>query len=81
MQKVATVGLDLAKSVFQIHAIDCDGLIVTRRALRRSQVLEFFRKLSPCVVGLGAVRLCVGIDFRAISRVTKLPDHAARSII
>jgi transposase len=54
MQKVATVGLDLAKSVFQIHAIDCDGLIVTRRALRRSQVLEFFRKLSPCVVGLEA---------------------------
>ncbi len=54
MQNVVTVGLDLAKSVFQVHAIDGEGLVITRRALRRSQVREFFRKLSPCLVGLEA---------------------------
>lgn len=54
MQKVATVGLDLAKSVFQIHAIDDEGVVITRRTLRRSQVLEYFQKLSPCLVALEA---------------------------
>lgn len=51
---ITTVGLDLAKSVFQIHAIDEAGGVVSRRSLRRSQVLEFFRKTSPCLVGLEA---------------------------
>ena len=54
MEKITTIGLDLAKSIFQIHAIADDGSVVTRRALRRSQVLEFFRKLEPCLVGLEA---------------------------
>jgi len=54
MEKIATVGLDLAKSVFQVHAIDEAGEPIIRRALRRSQVLDFFRKLAPCVVGMEA---------------------------
>ncbi|WP_085026531.1 IS110 family transposase [Ensifer aridi] len=54
MEKITTIGLDLAKSIFQVHAIAEDGSLVTRRALRRSQVLEFFRKLEPCLVGLEA---------------------------
>jgi transposase len=54
MEKITTVGLDLAKSVFQIHAIAEDGRIVARRALRRSQVLEFFRCTEPCLVGIEA---------------------------
>ena len=54
MDKITTIGLDLAKSIFQIHAIADDGSVVTRRALRRSQVLEFFRKLEPCLVCLEA---------------------------
>lgn len=54
MEKITTVGLDLAKSVFQVHAIAENGDVVARRALRRSQVLEFFGKLGPCIVGMEA---------------------------
>jgi transposase len=52
--EITTVGLDLAKSVFQIHAVDKSGAVLVRRALRRSQVLAFFSKLSPCLVGIEA---------------------------
>jgi transposase len=53
--QVRTIGLDLAKNIFQVHAVDDDGLVVARRALRRSEVLPFFRKLAgPCLVGVEA---------------------------
>ena len=52
MQAVTTIGLDIAKSVFQVHGIDAAGKVVVRRQLRRSRVLGFFRKLSPCLVGI-----------------------------
>ena len=52
MQAVTTIGLDIAKSVFQVHGIDAEGKVVIRQQLRRSRVLGFFRKLSPCVVGI-----------------------------
>jgi transposase len=51
MQTVVTIGLDLAKSVFQVHCVDGNGVVVMRRALRRSQILDFFRRLPPCLVG------------------------------
>jgi transposase len=54
MEKITTVGLDLAKSVFQVHGITEEGAVIVRRALRRSQVLDFFRKLQPCLVGMEA---------------------------
>ena len=54
MEKITTIGLDLAKSVFQVHAIAEDGHVVVRRTLRRSQLLEFFRAIEPCLVGLEA---------------------------
>lgn len=54
MEKITTIGLDLAKSVFQVHAITEDGRVAVRRALRRSQLLEFFRNIEPCLVGLEA---------------------------
>ncbi len=54
MTKVTTVGLDLAKTVFQVHAADRDGRPVVRKKLRRGQVLVFFAGLSPCLVGLEA---------------------------
>jgi transposase len=54
MEKISPVGLDLAKSVFQVHAIAETGEVLVRRTLRRSQVLEFFRKLAPCLVGMEA---------------------------
>jgi transposase len=51
---ITTVGLDLAKSVFQVHAIAADGTIIARRALRRAQLLPFFAKLTPCLIGMEA---------------------------
>ncbi len=52
--KIATIGLDLAKTVFQVHGADGDGLPVVRKKLRRGQVLEFFASVPPCLVGLEA---------------------------
>jgi transposase len=54
MEKITTVGLDLAKSVFQVHGIAGDGSVVVCRALRRSQVLDFFRGIDPCLIGIEA---------------------------
>ncbi len=54
MQDVAIIGLDLAKSVFQLHGVDRTGDVVVRRMLRRAQVMDFFRKLPVCLVGLEA---------------------------
>ncbi len=52
--EVTTVGLDLAKHTFQVHAIDASGAVIVRKALRRSQLLPFFAKLAPCLVGMEA---------------------------
>ena len=54
MTEVITIGVDIAKSVFQIHAVDDAGEPVIRRQLRRRQVVPFFRKLPPCLVGMEA---------------------------
>jgi len=54
MTDVTTIGLDLAKSVFQVHGVDRLDQVVVRRQLRRRQVLVFFKKLPPCLVGLEA---------------------------
>ena len=51
---ISTIGLDLAKSVFQVHGIDGSGAVVMRKTLRRAQVLPFFAKLPPCLVGMEA---------------------------
>jgi hypothetical protein len=51
---IVTAGLDLAKNVFQIHRIDGEGWIGSRRKSRRAGVLRFFSALSPCLVGLEA---------------------------
>lgn len=52
--KVSTVGLDLAKSVFQVHGVDEEGQVVARRQLRRSEVLKYFARVEPCLVGMEA---------------------------
>jgi transposase len=49
-----TIGVDLAKNVFQVHGVDAEGGVVFRRQLRRRQVLPFFRKQAPCLVGMEA---------------------------
>jgi transposase len=50
MQSISTIGLDIAKSVFQVHGVDEAGQVVIRRQLRRRQVLAFFQKLPLAVV-------------------------------
>src|ERR1700733_12212112 len=54
MQTITTVGVDIAKSVFQVHGVDADGNIVIRRQVKRRYVLALFQKLPPCLVGIEA---------------------------
>ena len=55
--QITTIGLDLAKNVFQVHGVDANGGDVVRRKLRRGELLRFFEKLPPCLVGMEA---CAG---------------------
>jgi transposase len=54
MQTITTIGLDVAKSVFQVHGVDAAGQVIIRRQLKRRYVLAFFEKLPPCLVGIEA---------------------------
>src|SRR5215218_8591433 len=54
MQAIMTIGLDIAKSVFQVHGIDASGQVILRRQLKRRYVLAFFQKLPPCLIGMEA---------------------------
>ena len=54
MQTISTIGLDIAKSVFQVHGVDAAGQVVVRRQLKRRYVLAFFQKLPSCLVGIEA---------------------------
>ena len=60
MSEIITVGLDLAKNVFQVHGADATGRAVLRKKLRRDQVLAFLSTLPPCVVAMEA---CGGSHF------------------
>jgi transposase len=52
MYSISTIGLDVAKSVFQAHGVDAAGQAIMRRQLKRRYVLAFFEKLPPCLVGI-----------------------------
>ena len=54
MEQISTIGIDIAKTVFQVHGIDETGEVVVRRQLKRRQVLPYFGRLSPCLVGMEA---------------------------
>lgn len=54
MEEISTIGIDIAKSVFQVHAISNAGEVVVRRQLKRRQVLPFFAGLRPCLIGMEA---------------------------
>lgn len=75
MTEITTIGLDLAKNVFQVHGVDAAGQVTARRPLRRSQVLAYFAKLPPCLVGMEA---CATAHYwgRQIARL----GHAVRLI-
>jgi transposase len=60
-----TVGVDLAKNVFQVHAIGADGKVLVRRQLRRGEVLKFSSSLPPCLVGTEA---CASNKLRGAER-------------
>src|SRR5438105_12518490 len=73
MQAITTIGLDIAKSVFQVHGIDAAGQVVMRRQLKRRYVLAFFQKLPACVVGIEA---CASSHYW--SRELQALGHTAR---
>ena len=73
MDQPVTIGLDLAKSVFQVHGVSADGTAVLRRQLRRGQVLAFFARLEPCLIGMEA---CSGAHHWA--RELAAPGHDMR---
>jgi hypothetical protein len=52
--QISTIGIDLAKTVFQIHAVDADGTTIIRKRLRRAEVLSFVSGLEPCLIGMEA---------------------------
>ena len=54
MGDVSTIGLDIAKSVFQVHGVDADGAVLIRKRVSRAKVLEFFAALPSCLVGIEA---------------------------
>src|SRR6185369_16513890 len=54
MSKVSTIGLDIAKSVFQVHGVNVAGAVVIRKRVSRAKVLEYFGELPPCLVGIEA---------------------------
>ena len=54
MGEVSTIGLDIAKSIFQVHGVDVDGAVVIRKRVSRAKILEFFAALPPCLIGIEA---------------------------
>ena len=52
--EITTIGIDLAKNVFQVHGVDQRGKVILRKQLRREQMVEFFAKVPPCLVGMEA---------------------------
>ena len=62
MEQPTTIGIDLAKTVFQVHAVNETGTVVMKRKFRRNQVLDFFEGLDPCLIGLEA---CAGAHYWA----------------
>jgi transposase len=73
MGQVVTIGLDIAKSVFQVHGVDAEGAVVIRQKLPRARLLPFFAKLEPCLVGIEAC----GASHHWARELTRL-GHEAR---
>lgn len=73
--QVSTVGLDIAKNIFQIHGVDASGRVVLRKRLRRGQMTDFFANLPACVIGIEATG---GAHFG--SRILRTFGHTVRLI-
>src|SRR6266581_4106595 len=82
MQAVTTIGLDIAKSVFQVHGVDAEGKVIIRRKLKRRYVAAFFQKLPPCLVGVEA---CASShhwsrELKALGHTVRLMLHRTRHL-
>ena len=77
-EEIATVGLDLAKRVFQVHAIGADGKIILRRQLHRAEMLKFVVSLPPCLVRMEACASAhhLGRELRALGHDVRLMPPA-----
>ena len=75
MGEVSTIGVDIAKSVFQIYGVDTDGTVVIRKRVGRAIVLEFFAKLPPCLIGMEAcgTRTSGRASSRSVGKRTAAP--------
>src|SRR3974390_3817617 len=74
MGEVSTIGLDIAKSVFQVHGVDGAGAVVIRKRISRAKMLEFFGRLPPCLVGIEACPSAHhwGRELQALGHTVKL---------
>jgi len=75
---ITTIGLDLAKNIFQVHGVREDGSVAFNRPLRRAQVIPFFAKLGPCLIGMEACGTSHfwGRELRALGHDVKLMPPA-----
>jgi len=60
--KITTIGIDLAKNVFQVHGVDANGKVTLRKALTRTQMQTAFANMTPCLIGMEA---CGGAHYWA----------------
>src|SRR5450631_3586267 len=82
MGEVSTIGLDIAKSVFQVHGVDDAGTVLIRKRVSRAKVLEFFAELPPCLIGIEACPSAHhwGRDLQELGHTVKLmpPSYVIR---
>src|SRR5256884_9552201 len=76
MQAVTAIGLDIAKSVFQVHGVDAEGKVIIRRKLKRRYIVAFFQKLPPCLVGIEASSHHWSRELHALGHTVRLMPPA-----
>lgn len=90
MEKITTIGLDIAEQVFQVHGVNRAGAIVSRRRLRRDDVVGFFKELPPCLIGIEAcatghhwarVLMALGHDVRLMPASYVKPYGSGRRMV
>jgi transposase len=71
--QITTIGLDIAKNVFQVHGIDAAKEVIVRKQLRRGQLMNFFEALPPCLIGMGACATAHSIDCNRAASCSGVP--------
>jgi transposase len=78
MGEVSTIGLDIAKSIFQIHGVDANGAVVIRKRITRARLLEYFATLPACLVGVEACPTAHYWSRRRMERAAKSRKRPTR---